>query len=134
MRQNRSVTRGVIDCGRRSSRSGRYFGCLTISTWDKATAERNGGNSDGIAALVGALLGATFGAKAMLAAWPDVESAQLILNHARTLWRAFFCTCGGVSGGEKTDESGRLEIRVLVREDAGMLCGLDQTKGYCFRG
>jgi hypothetical protein len=39
-----------------------------------------------------------------------------------------------VSGGEKTDEIGRLENRVLVPEDAGMLCGLDQTKGYCFRG
>jgi hypothetical protein len=39
-----------------------------------------------------------------------------------------------VSGGEKTDELGRLENRVFVPEDAGMLCGLDQTKGYCFRG
>ena len=39
-----------------------------------------------------------------------------------------------VSGGEKTDEIGQLENRVLVPEDAGMLYGLDQTTGYCFRG
>jgi len=48
--------------------------------------------------------------------------------------RDIFFKSNGVSGGEKTDEIGRLENRVLVPEEAGMLCGLDQTKGYCFRG
>jgi len=57
--------------------------------WDKDTAQRNGGNSDGIAALVGALLGAAFGAEAILTAWPDVENARLIVNHATTLGQHF---------------------------------------------
>jgi ADP-ribosylglycohydrolase len=58
-------------------------------TWDKDTAQRNGGNSDGIAALVGALVGALFGGETLLAAWPDVENARLILEHAARLAECF---------------------------------------------
>jgi ADP-ribosylglycohydrolase len=57
--------------------------------WNKDTAERNGGNSDGIAALVGALLGASQGGSATLAAWPDVEDSAAILAAAVRLSARF---------------------------------------------
>lgn len=56
--------------------------------WSRETAATNGGNTDGIAAIVGALLGALHGAEVVLEYWSNVEGRDRIREIAERLYRA----------------------------------------------
>lgn len=53
--------------------------------WDLATVDENGGNSDGIAALVGAIIGARLGVKGIGTRWSGVEEYDVLASLADAL-------------------------------------------------
>lgn len=57
--------------------------------WDADMADGNGGNTDGIAAIVGSIVGAHYGESELLSQWREVENADGIRNLADVLSTRF---------------------------------------------